>query len=59
MYYDSSRTFFDPAHGIYGSAAGTRLRQPSIDVMFNNKDFTETFGAVSAGYSEDFLDVYG
>lgn len=59
MYYDSSRTFFDPAHGIYGSTAGTRLRQPSIDVMFNNKDFTETFGAVSAGYSEDFLDVYG
>lgn len=59
MYYDSSRTFFDPAHGIYGSTAGTRLRQPSIDVMFGGKDFIETFGAVSAGYDEDFLDVYG
>ena len=59
MYYDSSRTFFDPAHGIYASTAGTRLRQPSIDVMWNGKDFTETFGAVSAGYDEDFLDVYG
>ena len=59
MFYDASRTMFDPAHGIYSSTAGTRLRQPSIDVMFNNKDFTETFGAVSGGYAEDFLSVYG
>ena len=59
MYYDSSRTFFDPAHGIYGSTAGTRLRQPTIDVMFNGKDFDETFSAVEAGYEEDFLTVYG
>ena len=59
MYYDSSRTFFDPAHGIYSSTAGTRLRQPSIDVMWNGKDFDETFNAVVGGYEEDFLTVYG
>ena len=59
MYYDSSRTFFDPAHGIYSSTAGTRLRQPSIDVMWNGADFDQTFGGVEGGYEEDFLSVYG
>ena len=59
MYYDSSKTFFDPAHDIYSSYAGTRLRQPSIDVMFNGADFDQTFGGVEAGYEQDFLAVYG
>lgn len=58
MYYNSARTFFDPAHAMYGSTGGTRLRQPSIDV-FNGKDFDETFGAVAAAYEEDVLRQFG
>ena len=59
MYYDSSRVFYDPAHTIYQSTAGSCLRQPSIDVMFGAKDFDETFGNVEAQFEEDFLKVYG
>ena len=58
MYYDSSRVFFDPDHAMYNALAATRLRQPSIDVIFGDKEYDEAFGEAAQLYEEDFLNYY-
>ena len=59
MFFDSNHIIFDPAHSIYNSIALTPLSDPAIDVMFEGKDFIETFAAVSVDYEKDLLSVYG
>lgn len=59
MYYNHSRVFFDSAHTIYNSVAASILRQPSIDVIFGNKEYDEAFGEIAQQYEEDFLNYYG
>ena len=58
MYYDSSRVFFDPDHAMYNALAATKLRQPSIDVIFGDKEYDEAFGEAAQLYEEDFLNYY-
>lgn len=58
MYYDSSRVFFDPDYAMYNALAETKLRQPSIDVIFGDKEYDEAFGEAAQLYEEDFLNYY-
>ena len=59
MFYDSSRTIYDPAHGIYTSTSSSKLPPVCVEVAWNGKDFDNSFAAVENAYLQDLLDVYG
>ena len=59
MFYDSSRTIYDPAHGIYTSTSSSKLPPVCRKVVVDGEDFDQAFTAVENAYLQDLLDVYG
>ena len=58
MFYDSSKVFYDPAHSIYDSIAATVLKSPCVYVMYQGKDYDESFDAVAESYESLFKQIY-
>ena len=58
-FFDATKVFFDPAHGIYTSTAATPLKTPCVNVMMKGADYEEEFKAVYSSYETDFKKIYG
>lgn len=59
MFYDSSRTIYDPAHGIYDSTSSSILPPVCVNVAWKGNDFDTEFAAVENKYLQRLLEVYG
>ena len=58
MFYNSSRIFYDPAHGIYSSTSATPLKTPANNVMYRGASYDEEFNAVYETFFNDVIKIY-
>ena len=57
-WFNASRAFFDPAHGIYDSPSATPLKTPAINTMMKGNDYQQEFDAVKDTFETDFKKIY-
>ena len=58
MFYNASRIFYDPAHGIYSSTSATPLKTPANNVMYRGASYDEEFNAVYETFYNDVIKIY-
>ena len=58
MFYNASRIFYDPAHGIYDSTSATPLKTPANNVMYRGASYDEEFNAVYETFYNDVIKIY-
>ncbi len=59
MYYNSTRTFFDPGLNLYDSIAENVLKSACVEVIKGDKDYYEAMGEVYDPFFTRVTQIYG